>query len=89
MPKPPHLAARGGCWFEDAGVKVHLGVEADFHPARKAHPALVVEDLPAGSVASACRTLAGVVVDEPARVATVRVYVDDAVRRTVVELLAA
>jgi len=45
-PKPPHLAVRGGCWFEAEGVKVHLGVEADFVPARKAHPALLVDDLP-------------------------------------------
>ena len=48
--KPPALAARGGCWFEagPAGrrtIRVHLGVEADFRPARKAHPALVVDDL--------------------------------------------
>ena len=43
--KPPHLAARGGCWFEGPGVKVHLGVEADFRPALKAHPALLVDDL--------------------------------------------
>ena len=47
VPKPPHLAARGGCWFESDGVKVHLGVEADFRPARKAHPALLVDDLAA------------------------------------------
>jgi catechol 2,3-dioxygenase-like lactoylglutathione lyase family enzyme len=46
-PKPPHLAARGGCWFEQGGLKVHLGVEKAFQPARKAHPAFVVEDLPA------------------------------------------
>lgn len=46
-PKPPHLARRGGAWFERAGVKIHLGVEADFRPARKAHPALLVEDLAA------------------------------------------
>jgi catechol 2,3-dioxygenase-like lactoylglutathione lyase family enzyme len=47
QPKPAHLAARGGCWFESDTVKVHLGVEADFRPARKAHPALLVRDLPA------------------------------------------
>ena len=46
-PKPPHLAKRGGCWFESDTVKIHLGVEADFRPARKAHPALRVKDLPA------------------------------------------
>jgi catechol 2,3-dioxygenase-like lactoylglutathione lyase family enzyme len=44
-PKPPELARRGGAWFETGAVKVHLGVEADFRPARKAHPALVVRDL--------------------------------------------
>jgi catechol 2,3-dioxygenase-like lactoylglutathione lyase family enzyme len=42
VPKPPALAARGGRWFEQGGVRVHLGVEDDFRPARKAHPALVV-----------------------------------------------
>jgi catechol 2,3-dioxygenase-like lactoylglutathione lyase family enzyme len=47
LAKPPHLAVRGGCWFEAPGVKLHLGVEAGFRPARKAHPALVVDDLPA------------------------------------------
>ena len=45
VPKPEPLASRGGCWFEAGGVKVHLGVEADFRSARKAHPALVVDDL--------------------------------------------
>jgi catechol 2,3-dioxygenase-like lactoylglutathione lyase family enzyme len=45
QPKPPHLAERGGCWFERAGVKLHLGVDPDFRPARKAHPALLVTDL--------------------------------------------
>ena len=43
--KPAHLAARGGCWFERGPLKVHLGVEEDFVPARKAHPAFIVEGL--------------------------------------------
>jgi catechol 2,3-dioxygenase-like lactoylglutathione lyase family enzyme len=47
MPKPEPLAARGGCWFETPGVKIHLGVEADFRAAKKAHPALLVADLDA------------------------------------------
>ena len=47
VPKPPDLAKRGGCWFVRDGLKVHLGVEPDFHPARKAHPAFLVEDLSA------------------------------------------
>ncbi len=45
VPKPPELAVRGGCWFEDGPVKIHLGVEEEFRPARKAHPALVVSNL--------------------------------------------
>ncbi len=45
VPKPPQLERRGGCWFENDCVKVHLGVDAGFRPARKAHPALVVDGL--------------------------------------------
>lgn len=45
--KPADLAARGGCWFEDGELKIHLGVEKNFTPARKAHPALIVDDLAA------------------------------------------
>jgi len=45
-PKPPELAVRGGVWFENDAVKIHLGVESDFRSARKAHPALIVRDLP-------------------------------------------
>jgi catechol 2,3-dioxygenase-like lactoylglutathione lyase family enzyme len=41
--KPAAMAARGGCWFERGPVRLHLGVEDDFRPARKAHPALVVD----------------------------------------------
>lgn len=47
VPKPAALAARGGCWFRRGTLALHLGVEEDFRPARKAHPALVVRDLPA------------------------------------------
>jgi catechol 2,3-dioxygenase-like lactoylglutathione lyase family enzyme len=43
--KPAHLAARGGCWFESGSVKVHLGVEENFAPAKRAHPAFIVRDL--------------------------------------------
>jgi catechol 2,3-dioxygenase-like lactoylglutathione lyase family enzyme len=44
-PKPPVLAARGGAWFQSGTAWIHVGVEADFRPARKAHPALAVDDL--------------------------------------------
>ena len=40
IPKPPILAARGGCWFASGNVQIHMGVEVDFRPAKKAHPAL-------------------------------------------------
>ncbi|MFF0305170.1 glyoxalase [Streptomyces sp. NPDC004562] len=47
IPKPPALAARGGCWFRTGGVQLHLGVETDFRPARKAHPGLRVTGIAA------------------------------------------
>jgi catechol 2,3-dioxygenase-like lactoylglutathione lyase family enzyme len=47
IPKPSHLERLGGLWFGCAAspVQLHIGVEPAFRPARKAHPALVVEDL--------------------------------------------
>jgi catechol 2,3-dioxygenase-like lactoylglutathione lyase family enzyme len=73
--KPANLAKRGGCWFELGALKIHLGVEADFRPARKAHPALIVDDL---ETLSAALTKAGYSLhtDEPLEGYT-RVYVDD------------
>jgi catechol 2,3-dioxygenase-like lactoylglutathione lyase family enzyme len=47
IPKPEPMASRGGCWFTSGRATVHLGVEAEFRPAQKAHPALIVRDLPA------------------------------------------
>ncbi|MGW0533537.1 VOC family protein [Streptomyces sp. NPDC003032] len=46
-PKPPALGARGGCWFQAGGVRLHLGIEEDFIPARKAHPGLLVRNIEA------------------------------------------
>lgn len=43
--KPAELAKRGGVWFESGNVQLHLGVETDFRPARKAHPAFLVDGL--------------------------------------------
>jgi catechol 2,3-dioxygenase-like lactoylglutathione lyase family enzyme len=45
--KPEPMAARGGAWFERGELRIHLGVEAEFRPAKKAHPALLVEGLDA------------------------------------------
>jgi catechol 2,3-dioxygenase-like lactoylglutathione lyase family enzyme len=47
IPKPAELAKRGGAWFESGTVQLHIGVETDFRPARKAHPAFIVYDLDA------------------------------------------
>jgi catechol 2,3-dioxygenase-like lactoylglutathione lyase family enzyme len=75
VPKPPHLAVRGGCWFETDAVKLHLGVDPDFRPARKAHVALIVEHL---DTLIGRLTAAGFVPsdDEPLE-GYQRVYVDD------------
>jgi catechol 2,3-dioxygenase-like lactoylglutathione lyase family enzyme len=45
LAKPANLAPRGGVWFELGTQQLHLGVEGDFHPAKKAHPAFLVRDL--------------------------------------------
>ena len=45
LPKPEPLASRGGRWYASGDVQVHLGVDADFRPAKKAHPALLVDGI--------------------------------------------
>ncbi|TYP84775.1 VOC family protein [Blastococcus xanthinilyticus] len=50
--KPAVLAARGGVWFRSGPVEIHCGVEADFRPARKAHPGLLADDLDGLAAAS-------------------------------------
>ena len=55
IPKPAPLDTNGGCWFLGrgilpgvaAGVSIHIGVEEPFQPARKAHVALLIDDLEA------------------------------------------
>jgi catechol 2,3-dioxygenase-like lactoylglutathione lyase family enzyme len=75
VPKPPHLAARGGCWFENQRVKLHLGVEQGFRPATKAHPGLVVSDLPA--LLEVLRRAGVTIVDDEPLEGYERVYVHD------------
>jgi catechol 2,3-dioxygenase-like lactoylglutathione lyase family enzyme len=75
IPKPQHLAARGGCWFERADLKVHLGVEEPFRPAAKAHPAFLVRD-----VRALAEVIAGAgftVVDDQPLDGYERIYVHD------------
>lgn len=44
VPKPANLSP-SGCWFESGAVSLHIGVDPNFRAARKAHPALLVDDL--------------------------------------------
>jgi catechol 2,3-dioxygenase-like lactoylglutathione lyase family enzyme len=49
VPKPPPLHTHGGCWFVSPGseaMSIHLGIDDPFVPARKAHVALLIDDLP-------------------------------------------
>lgn len=73
--KPAQLARRGGCWFERGALKVHLGVEADFRPARKAHAAFIVENLPA--LAAALKAGGYAVSADEALEGWERIFVDD------------
>src|ERR1700687_4182361 len=75
VPKPAHLAKRGGCWFELGALKVHLGVEADFRPARKAHPAFIVTDL--ARLTAALRAAGCTLRDDTPLEGYDRIFVDD------------
>lgn len=44
--KPANLRARGGVWFQCGSQQIHIGVQPDFHPATKAHPAFALRNLP-------------------------------------------
>ena len=75
VPKPAPLAARGGCWFVRGTTQVHLGVEEDFRPARKAHPALVVRNLP--ELEAACAAAGVAVRPNPDQPPGRGAYLDD------------
>lgn len=74
-PKPAHLVKRGGVWFQSGALKVHLGVEADFRPTQKAHPAFEVEDLE--KLLAACREHGYRVVEDEPLEGRERAYVYD------------
>jgi catechol 2,3-dioxygenase-like lactoylglutathione lyase family enzyme len=73
--KPPELARRGGAWFENRRVKIHLGVDADFRPARKAHPGLLVDGLP--ELVDRLRAAGYAVSEDEPLPGYARVYVND------------
>lgn len=43
--KPELLRKNGGVWFMAGAIQLHIGVEGDFVPAKKAHPAFRVENI--------------------------------------------
>jgi catechol 2,3-dioxygenase-like lactoylglutathione lyase family enzyme len=75
LTKPPVLARRGGCWFASGEVQIHLGVETDFRPAKKAHPALRCDDYQA--LTSGLQAAGVEVTPDDAIPGTVRCYVHD------------
>jgi catechol 2,3-dioxygenase-like lactoylglutathione lyase family enzyme len=75
--KPAVLAARGGAWFRSGSAEIHCGVEADFRPARKAHPGLLTDDL--DRLAAACEAAGHPVTWDPHFPGHRRLYVDDPV----------
>jgi catechol 2,3-dioxygenase-like lactoylglutathione lyase family enzyme len=75
VPKPPALARRGGLWFESGPVKLHLGVESDFRPAKKAHPALLVQGLV--ELVNKCRQAGHTVTPDHELEGYSRAYIED------------
>jgi catechol 2,3-dioxygenase-like lactoylglutathione lyase family enzyme len=75
--KPPVLAARGGVWFRAPGIEIHIGVEHDFRPARKAHPGILVRGL--DGLARRLRAAGHEVVVDDLLPGYRRFYVDDPV----------
>jgi catechol 2,3-dioxygenase-like lactoylglutathione lyase family enzyme len=75
QPKPAVLVARGGVWFERGDLKIHLGVDREFVAARKAHPALIVTDLP--TLIGRFKSAGIAVRDDDPLEGYLRVYVDD------------
>lgn len=70
--KPEALAGRGGCWFraydgEVVVAELHVGVENDFLPARKAHPAFAVDSTVSLDATAERLRDAGFVVDDTER----------------------
>lgn len=75
MPKPSHLAKRGGAWFESGCIKIHLGVEKNFIPAKKAHVAFLTDEL--DEIISKSRALGLEIIDDDGLEDYDRVYIYD------------
>jgi hypothetical protein len=78
LPKPAPLAVRGGLWFRCGGQQIHIGVEEDFRPAKKAHPALRLAGEPALEALRARLQAAGVATRDATEVPeAVRFFAED------------
>jgi catechol 2,3-dioxygenase-like lactoylglutathione lyase family enzyme len=75
LEKPAELAQRGGCWFQCGEQQLHIGVEQDFHPAKKAHPAFRVRYLI--SLKTRLNTYAISFREDNANPEVKRIFVDD------------
>jgi catechol 2,3-dioxygenase-like lactoylglutathione lyase family enzyme len=75
LPKPANLAARGGVWFAVGARQLHLGVDVDFRPAKKAHPAFLVRDL--AQLLERCRRANVAIAEDEPLAGYRRVYVAD------------
>jgi catechol 2,3-dioxygenase-like lactoylglutathione lyase family enzyme len=73
--KPEALRKRGGCWFQCGTQQLHIGVDADFHSAKKAHPAIAVSDLDTLRQRFAAAGIS--VQDDDAIPGTLRFYAED------------
>jgi catechol 2,3-dioxygenase-like lactoylglutathione lyase family enzyme len=73
--KHERLAGRGGCWFAGGDIRLHLGVEDAFRPARKAHPAFLVDGL--ADLVRRCRAAGVEVIDDDALETHARAFVFD------------
>jgi catechol 2,3-dioxygenase-like lactoylglutathione lyase family enzyme len=75
LAKPSNLAKRGGIWLRANSIEVHLGVEADFRPAKKAHPAFLVENL--ATLEKSCADAGYAVTRDEPLAGYDRIYVSD------------
>jgi catechol 2,3-dioxygenase-like lactoylglutathione lyase family enzyme len=78
LPKPADMAARGGLWFVCGAQQIHIGIEPDFRPAKKAHPGLRLRDEAALRVLQARLDAAGIVTKENTEIEdAARFFADD------------
>jgi catechol 2,3-dioxygenase-like lactoylglutathione lyase family enzyme len=75
MDKPAPLVGRGGAWFAGPGIDIHLGVEKDFRPSRKAHVAVLVTNL--DSARSKLKAAGVAVTEDEVEIGVDRFYADD------------